>query len=57
MKNKSTGMVLVLSGLLFLILSLTTELPTTLKFILLGGSMVLNISGASLLFKSIKASS
>ncbi|TYS13548.1 hypothetical protein FZC78_21295 [Rossellomorea vietnamensis] len=56
MNNKLTGLTLVLTGLVLLMLSITLQSQTSIWVVLLGASIVLNISGASLLFKFLKES-
>ncbi|WP_421377942.1 hypothetical protein ACOJQI_11735 [Bacillus salacetis] len=54
--NKLTGVTLVLTGLILLMLSITLQSQTSFWGVLLAASIVLNISGASLLFKFIRDS-
>ncbi|MGF2617467.1 hypothetical protein FZC84_15245 [Rossellomorea vietnamensis] len=54
MDNKTKGLVLVLCGLVFLLLGVTMPLAAVLKGILLGSSLILNVSGAVILMNYIK---
>ncbi|MGM0843862.1 MAG: hypothetical protein ACQEUT_02710 [Bacillota bacterium] len=54
MANRSKGFVLVLSGLIFLLLAVTMTLGIVFKLILLGVSLVLNLSGTVILIKYIR---
>ncbi|MGD6969037.1 hypothetical protein FZC78_02005 [Rossellomorea vietnamensis] len=54
MDNKTKGLVLVLCGLIFLLLGVTMPLATVFKGILLGSSLILNVSGTVLLMNYIK---
>ncbi|MGD6802656.1 hypothetical protein ACQCVK_18330 [Rossellomorea vietnamensis] len=54
MDNKTKGLVLVLCGLIFLLLGVTMPLAAVLKGILLGSSLILNVSGTVILMNYIK---
>ncbi|MFE3888083.1 hypothetical protein ACFX4Y_00520 [Priestia sp. YIM B13446] len=53
MDNRSLGLVLVGTGTVFLILTLTLHITGLLYGVILGSSIVLNVSGAGILMKSI----
>lgn len=54
MDNKTKGLVLVLCGLIFLLLGVTLPLAAVFKGILLGSSLILNVSGTVILMNYIK---
>jgi hypothetical protein len=49
------GLVFVVVGITFLMLSLTVSMPTVLWATSLGTSIILNIAGTAILMQSIKA--
>jgi hypothetical protein len=51
--NRSLGLLLVGAGTVFLILALTLHIGGSLHGVILGSSIVLNISGAGILMKFI----
>lgn len=53
MNNRSLGLLLVGTGTVFLILTLTLHITGLLYGVILGSSVVLNISGAGILMKFI----
>ncbi|GAB1800221.1 hypothetical protein [Priestia megaterium] len=53
MNNRSLGLLLVGTGTVFLVLALTLHIAGLLYGIILGSSIVLNISGAGILMKFI----
>ncbi|MBK0008622.1 MULTISPECIES: hypothetical protein [Priestia] len=53
MNNRSLGLLLVGTGTVFLILTLTLHITGLLYGVILGSSIVLNISGAGILMKFI----
>ncbi|PFK96252.1 hypothetical protein COJ01_25895 [Priestia megaterium] len=53
MDNRNLGLVLVGTGTVFLILTLTLHITGLLYGVILGSSIVLNISGAGILMKFI----
>ncbi|PEZ07574.1 hypothetical protein CN326_08365 [Bacillus sp. AFS018417] len=54
MNNKFLGFIFVSVGLIFLMLSLTVPSPTALWAVSLGTSIVMNITGTTILMKCIK---
>ncbi|MBY6269825.1 hypothetical protein P9760_15000 [Parageobacillus thermoglucosidasius] len=54
LNNKNIGLVFVSLGFIFLMLSLTLTLPTFLWGVLLGISIISNITGTALLIRFIK---
>ncbi|MDC0701903.1 hypothetical protein COL23_05160 [Priestia aryabhattai] len=53
MNNRSLGLLLVGTGTVFLVLALTLHIAGLLYGVILGSSIVLNISGAGILMKFI----
>ncbi|CAH0265048.1 hypothetical protein [Priestia megaterium] len=53
MDNRSLGLVLVGTGTVLLILTLTLHITGLLYGVILGSSIVLNVSGAGILMKFI----
>ncbi|MBY0196716.1 hypothetical protein ACTHQ0_13395 [Priestia megaterium] len=53
MNNRSLGLLLVGTGTVFLVLALTLHIAGLLYGVILGSSIVLNISGAGILMKYI----
>ncbi|WP_176583187.1 hypothetical protein [Priestia megaterium] len=53
MNNRSLGLLLVGIGTVFLVLALTLHIAGLLYGVILGSSIVLNISGAGILMKFI----
>ncbi|MFK7681866.1 hypothetical protein [Priestia megaterium] len=53
MNNRILGLILVLCGICFLMLTLALNISGFLFFILLGSSIILNISGVSAIMKFI----
>jgi len=53
MNNQSLGLLLVGTGTVFLVLALTLHIAGLLYGVILGSSIVLNISGAGILIKFI----
>lgn len=53
MNNRSLGLLLVGTGTVFLILTLTLHITGLLYGVILGSKIVLNISGAGILMKFI----
>ncbi|MGG0450935.1 hypothetical protein ABEY82_11195 [Priestia megaterium] len=53
MNNRSLGLLLVGTGPVFLVLALTLHIAGLLYGVILGSSIVLNISGAGILMKFI----
>ncbi|MCU7737606.1 hypothetical protein [Priestia megaterium] len=53
MDNRNLGLVLVGTGTVFLILTLTLHITGLLYGVILGSSIVLNVSGAGILMKFI----
>lgn len=55
LNNKFLGFIFVSVGMVFLMLSLTLSAPSILWAVSLGTSIVMNITGAAILMKCIKA--
>ncbi|MEJ9305914.1 hypothetical protein ABEW33_08940 [Priestia megaterium] len=53
MNNRSLGLLLVGTGTVFLVLALTLHIAGLLYGVILGSSIVLNISGTGILMKFI----
>ncbi|MCM3794226.1 MULTISPECIES: hypothetical protein [Priestia] len=53
MNNRSLGLLLVGTGTVFLVLVLTLHITGLLYGVILGSSIVLNVSGAGILMKFI----
>jgi hypothetical protein len=56
LNNKNIGFVFVSLGFVFLMLSLTLTLPTPIWSVLLGISIISNITGTAILMRFIKNS-
>jgi hypothetical protein len=56
LNNKNIGFVFVSLGLVFLMLSLTLTLPTPIWSVLIGISIISNITGTAILMRFIKNS-
>ncbi|MGD6816353.1 hypothetical protein [Metabacillus sp. 84] len=54
MNNMLMGFIFVLSGITFLLLSLTISMPSVLWAVSLGTSIILNISGTALFMQYMK---
>jgi hypothetical protein len=54
MNDMSKGLVLVLSGLIFLLISLVLPFPTIARIVLCGASLIMNVAGTTFLIKYIR---